>query len=1140
MEEEIRALFIERLTLKNFKSFGGTHELPFAPGFTAIVGPNGSGKSNILDGLRWVLGESSANRLRITRQSDLIFQGSAGMSEATETDVLLGLVDGDLHGVLRRHLDASGGVVFVNEKRSRIQDLAHFKQQWHLEGDRSAFIGQGEVGAAVLQKPFQRRLQLEELFGIDVYRKKRDNALDELKVSNDELLRLQSLMAELKARREQIAPDLQNARKARDYQERLEKLRSSLYFYRRYAEQLKLKSLEDKHLRAQARVPPAKRWSEIWKLALDNLRQQGNEYTQLRTRLNDELKDLTPRLDDVVRRQVALNTEKSENDFVIKSLNEENVKLESQLKKEESTRDELALQTGKLKQESSSLCVRVQDLEDKLSQRDEKIDESRRRRQKLLEDEAALLEEARQQNARADALETQGRDRASALDDLRAKRDKIVTDLTESDEVLEALEDSLEQIEKRRSDWATRSQELAIRAQSLRRSVARAEAELDAMLQRSEAGLYPKPVQMILSAVKLGRLKIDTVPAVEAFKCDASLAMCLEAYLGGRQYWLLVDTMAQAKVGIELLRERNGGRATFLPLERCRANKVGKAPTGTGVLGWAIDLVKPENRWLPAVVHLLGNLLVVKDYDTGAKLAFSARYPIVTLDGDVFSPSGTVSGGKTSRSVGAITLRNQIEVTEKNIAADKQVQLEVAKKLDASEKAEAKMSAELESKRKEVDAQKAKTDALRRSLREQTDELNVLLQEDSNSAARIAQCREMAKKNEDAAAKVRNEINSIPLIETDDAESKELADLRTQSLVIDERLSAKQRELEKSVRDVSDIRRSMFENNTQSRRLVQKLTEISERAEQLLAERNEREDEKKSIEQRITDLDSRNAKAARRMERQLLRSQKAHSAFETAIREEMAARTDLENSRERLKNLLDSNEEKYPYPQDFEPYGESIEKLDNSCRYVERALRDLGDVNMGALSEDQSLAERLKYLDEQLKDVQRGMEQLNNVIATTDKQAATVFGNALTQIDKRFDELFQRLFGGGEAHLRAQPEMPLWDAGVEIIARPPGKKTLFLAQLSGGEQSLTALSLLFASMEVARVPMAVLDEVDAALDEANLTRFALMVAEYSKTIQVIAMTHRRQTMEHADVMYGVTMSEPGLSQIVGVKVDQWS
>ena len=1130
---------IERLTLKNFKSFGGTHELPFAPGFTAIVGPNGSGKSNILDGLRWVLGESGAARLRITRQSDLIFQGSAGLSEATETEVSLDLVEGVSHASLRRHLDASGGTVYVNGSRSRVQDLAQFKQQWRLEGDRSAFIGQGEVGAAVLQKPFQRRLQLEELFGIDLYRKKRDGAQEELKQSGEEVLRLNTLMGELKARREEIAPDLVNARKAKEYQTRLEDLRSVLYHTKRHAEEAKLAGLEEKHEKAASRLGLAERWAKLWKRALDVLRERGSEYARERTRLAGELEELQPRLDDVLRRQMALNAEKSESDFALRRYNEEHDRLDAQLKEEEKNRGALAAQTGKLTSEEHTLSVRLADLEDRLSKRDERLEETRKKRQELLEREASLLEESQQMDARAQTLEAQGQERENALNALREQRSELVTKLTEADEALEEIEDLLDALEKQRGEAATQSQEMAVRARSLRQSIARAEAELEQLRTRAEAGLYPKPVEMVLSAVKLGRLKIETIPAVEAFSCDAKLAACLEAYLGGRQYWLLVDTMAQARVGIDLLKERSGGRATFLPLERCRAPRAAKAPTGAGVLGWAIDLVTPSPRWLPACQHLLGDLLVVKDYDTGARLAATARYPIVTLDGEVFSPSGTVSGGKTARSVGAITLRNMIAETESRLAADTKAQTAIAKKLEAAEQAEAKAREALEAKRRIADEQRSKTEGLRRALREQTEELNALLTEESSAASRIEQCRASAKKLKADAAGLRKQIEALALPDADDSESKELAELRTQAALAGERLAAKKAELERSVRAVSDLRRELSANAAASRESVAKLAALAEREEALRTERNEREAQKKEIDAQIAELDSRNSRAASRMERQLLRSQKSQTAFDALTRDELVARTEIEKTRERLADLISANEEKYPYPADFVPGGESAEKLENSARYVERQLRELGDVNMGALSEDQSLAERLEYLGGQLADVQKGMDGLKELIASTDKQAGTLFNNALVKIDKRFDELFQRLFGGGEAHLRAQPEMDLWETGVEIVARPPGKKTLFLAQLSGGEQSLTALSLLFASMEVAKVPLAVLDEVDAALDEANLTRFAQMVADYSKNLQVIAMTHRRQTMEHAEVMYGVTMSEPGLSQIVSVKVDQW-
>lgn len=1133
-------MFIERLTLKNFKSFGGTHELPFAPGFTAIVGPNGSGKSNILDGLRWILGESSAARLRITRQGDLIFQGSAGISEATETDVTLDLAEKGAHATLRRHLDANGSALYINGVRSRVQDLAGFKQKWRLEGDNSAFIGQGEVGAAVLQKPFQRRLQLEELFGIDLYRKKRDNALDDLKQSTDEMTRLNTLMAELQSRREEIAPELAGALKAKEYQDRLEDLRRALYHAKRYAEEKRLEALTAAHDADGARLLSSRRWAQLWKNALVRLREQGSEYARLRTSLSDELEEILPRLDDVLRRELALNAEKSEGDFAVRRLGEERGRLERQLKEQEELRGELALQTGKLTQQASTLTVEVQSLEDRIAGRSAEIEEQRALRRTLLEKEASFQEEARQMKARAETLELQGKQRTSLLDRLRADKDELVTQLTAVDEKLESLEDGVEELEKKRSDAALASQQAAIRAQSLRRAVVKSEAELDSLLQRTEAGLYPRPVQMVLSAVKLGRLNIETVPAVESFSCTSDLALCLEAYLGGRQYWLLVDRMEQARLGIELLKDRSGGRATFLPLERCRAAHAEKAPAGADVLGWAIDLVKPVPRWLPAVQYLLGQLLVVKTYAAGVRISASARYPAVTLGGEVFSPSGTVSGGKNARTAGAVTLRNQIDELQKRLDVDKKALEAAARQLEAAEKAESDARGQLEFRRTEAQECKSAAEALRRQLREQTDELGALLREDSGAALRIAQYRNAAREADENAQAARNRMNSLPALQVSDEETARLNELRTASLLAHERLAARKADLEKAVHAVSDLNGALAENARQSRDEVRKMSELSQRARELKKEKEARAKEKNEAEQRIADLDRRNADAARRMERLILRGQRAQTTFEQVTRDELLTRTEIEKGRERLEGLMAANEEIYPYPESFVPErDESVEKLEGSCRYLDRSLRELGDVNMGVLSEDRSLGERLEYLGSQLNDVRRGMEDLKQLIADTDKQAGTLFGTALAKIDRRFDELFQRLFGGGEAHLRAQENMELWDAGVEIIARPPGKKSLYLAQLSGGEQSLTALSLLFAAMEVAKVPLAVLDEVDAALDEANLTRFARMAADYSKNIQVIAMTHRRQTMEHAEVMYGVTMSEPGLSQIVSVKAEQW-
>lgn len=1133
-------MFIERLTLKNFKSFGGQHELSFARGFTAIVGPNGSGKSNILDGLRWVLGESGAARLRISRQSDLIFQGSAGMSEADETDVCLDLSDGDKRGKLRRHLDSGGSVIYADGQRTRMQDLPQFKQSWRLEGEKSAFIGQGEVADTVLQKPFQRRLRLEELFGIDLYRKKRDDALGEMKQTEAELLRLHTLMGELRARRDEIAPQLQSALKAKDYQERLEKLRGVLYHHRRFNEEKRLSTLRASASDASVRSARAQKWAVLWKKALEALRAQGNEYVRERGELNDALADLTPKIDNVLRREMENSSERRENEFASRRCAEESAALKRRLDAEEKLQKDAAVQSASLERESAELDSQIQEIESLMERKGQKVSELRQRRQELIDREASALEEAQQLNTRIQTLGLQRGEREKVLDDLRARRDEIVSSLTQSDEMLESEEDKLEQLERKAADASANAQELAIRAQSVRRSVARAESDLENMLQTAEAGLYPRPVQMVLSAVKLGRLNIETVPAVEAFSCGDQLAPCLEAYLGGRQYWLLTDTMDHARRGIELLKERRGGRATFLPLERSRSRRAEKAPSDPAVLGWAIDLVQPQERWRRAVEHLLGDLLVVKDYASGVRLSAGARYPVVTVDGEVFSPSGTVSGGQGNHAGGAISLRAQIAETEKSLARDKKAYEDIKKRLAAAEKEEARSREESRAQKETVERHRAQTEALRRKLREQSEELNALLEEDISSKTRVQQCEKDRQKALDTARAAREEIDSMTGIDEDDSSAQMLSELKTQALLLNERRAAKREELGRLVRSVADVRRQSAENDASARRLIQRLAELSEQGEEIARQKSEREAERKSIADRIAALDSHNARAARRMERQIRKDQKAQACAEACRRQELVIDSDIEKSCERLADLTASFEERYPFPEDFVPGEESVEKLENSCRYLERSLRDLGPVNLGVLTEDESLAERLGYLDGQLSDVKNGMKNLQDMIRDTDAQAGALFSAALTKIDRRFNELFQRLFGGGEAHLNQQENQTLWDAGVEIIARPPGKKPLFLAQLSGGEQSLTALSLLFASMEVAQAPLAVLDEVDAALDEVNLTRFAQMVTEYSRRIQLIVMTHRRQTMEHAEVMYGVTMSEPGLSQIVSVRTDQWT
>ena len=274
-------------------------------------------------------------------------------------------------------------------------------------------------------------------------------------------------------------------------------------------------------------------------------------------------------------------------------------------------------------------------------------------------------------------------------------------------------------------------------------------------------------------------------------------------------------------------------------------------------------------------------------------------------------------------------------------------------------------------------------------------------------------------------------------------------------------------------------------------------------------------------------------------ERILERSASATARMESLDSRIRQAKQRLDSTEAEIAESIDMWEERFPYPGEESIDTRDYDRIRRSVRELEKNLREIGDVDLGVLSEDASLAERLGFLEEQLRDVSTGIDELRRLIEETDRQAGTLFSTSLKEIDRKFCDLFQRLFGGGEAHLRLSDDDNLWEAGVEVIARPPGKRPQHLAQLSGGEQSLSAISLLFAAMEVAGVPLAVLDEVDASLDEVNLRRFSELAKEYSRAMQLICMTHRRATMERADLMYGVTMSEPGLSQVVGVRVEDW-
>ncbi|MCR4817784.1 MAG: chromosome segregation protein SMC, partial [Fretibacterium sp.] len=554
--------------------------------------------------------------------------------------------------------------------------------------------------------------------------------------------------------------------------------------------------------------------------------------------------------------------------------------------------------------------------------------------------------------------------------------------------------------------------------------------------------------------------------------------------------------------------------------------------------------------WEPALSHMMGDLLIVEGYDLGSALVRKgARFPIVTLEGEVFSPTGTVSGGQVRQQGGVIAHNQQAAEAQSNIEALRKRIGELEGTLKAAGAQEAKLAAELDSVAGEREQVRADAAAEQRALTTVSASIERLTSEGAEARGRI---NELSGELEKAGARVKEleaalaDLGELAEGEPDSA----LAPLRSELSLAEERLRGTLALAERIQRERETLtaRQTALEEDLRTGRATEEekrklLGEIGR--ERLSIHRQEQE-----LRRRFEEEQNRVRRAHLRLERLRARAEKAGSTAAQQESEIAAAVSRQAAIEAECHQLIELWDEKYPYnvlrgrevTEEGKTAGDAQSGpavLTASLRRLERELKSLGPYNLGALSEDASLTERIEFLTEQLEDVQSGVEELRELIRETDAQVETAFTSAMTEIDSRFNALFQRLFGGGEARLTLQEGESIWDRGVEIYARPPGKNLQNISQLSGGEQALTAIAQLFAAMEVAKVPLAVLDEADAALDEYNLIRFADLAKEYSQTIQLIVVTHRRTTMERADLIYGVTMVEPGLSKIVGIDVENY-
>lgn len=1181
-------MYLKRIELLGFKSFADRTVLEFGPGITAVVGPNGSGKSNITDAVRWVLGEQSAKTLRGSKMEDVIFAGSSARRPKHYAEVSLTLDNqsGALPleyaevTVTRRVYRTGESEYAICGQPCRLKDIAELFYDTGVGKEAYALIGQGRVEEIIAAKPEERRAMFEEAAGIVKTKARKREAQRKLEETEANLTRLADILVELE---NQLGPLAEQAEKARRHQALADALREreiGLLVHdiaRRHARwnaakevlaqcQAAHNALADELARREAAVAEAQAAfarleaeREALQQELLALSEEGEKTEGQRDVLRERLRHLDERLAEAEKTAAALV--------------EREAALEAAIRRQRAARAELAAAAERLERQVAEEQERLAEGEEALRAA---LEQKKAAYIDLLNASAAVRNEIRT----AEQHVAQLRQR---LERLRASREELATALREKETEEQAAREALARAQEELAgclgllrEATARQRQAAVRADELREALRRAQGRRETLearqsvLRELKEG-YQGYVQGVREVLQ-NREAIGGIhgAVAELVSVPKAYELAVETALGGALQHVVVDDEAAGRRAIQFLKERKAGRATFLPLDVIRGRELSaaerdKLATCPDVVGIAAELVRCDSRYRDVVANLLGTVVVVTDLEAANRVArlLGYRHRVVTLEGDVVNPGGSMTGGFSKKGGDAASLlgrqRELDQVTREREAVTAEcARLEreaaAARERHAALEAEVdRLRARIEALMKEeqrckeaVHARQVEAGALRERLALLEADERLYTQEIARLEAELSRAREhlasLAAEEEALAADIRAGEEALAAKARDrEALHARVTGLKVELARVREQVEARQGEEERLRRERKQVaaeRAALAEQvaawQAQRRQEAEQLAETERRLAELKATRGR-------VAQRLSALaDEREGRRAALAEQEAaLRAlrQRLHEAEERLRQAEVRlSREDveLENAlaalRERYGLSYELARERYAPPEDVEAARREVERL--------RAEMDaLGPVNPGAIEEYERLAERYRFLTEQKADLEAAKAGLYRMIAELDEEMARRFAHTFAAVRDAFQHVFRHLFGGGKADLVLVDPSDLLATGVEIVAQPPGKKPQVLSLLSGGEKALTAISLLFAFLHVKAVPFCILDEVEAALDEANVRRFARYLRRFADRTQFIVVTHRKGTMEEADALYGVTMQESGVSKLVSVRLE---
>ena len=1178
-------MVFKELEIQGFKSFPDKVKISFDTGVTGVVGPNGSGKSNLSDAVRWVLGETSSRQLRAAgKMEDVIFGGTRKRSPMGFAQVRLTLdnaahtldVDADEVTIGRKYYRSGDSEYTINGQVCRLRDVYELLLDTGIGRDGYSVIGQGRIAEIVAAKSSERREIFEEACGIAKYRYRKSEAERRLAAAGENLERLRDILGELESRVGPLEKESAKAQKFLELSAQRKTLEVTLWTDGVHRAREAVRQQVRDYETAQTDYERFDRETKAAEQEAEEIRMQAQQLTIAVERLNGDIRSITEQISGSESRIAVLENDILRNEESAASLQEE-----ISAGEQDSTEAQAALQRHRavaktMEAEGEKLAAEIEALNAEIARLTDASSASGARKDTLKAELAGLTArrtEAQVAQAAAEAAGETARQRLPALEanaeESTAQRDEAKRDLEDTIKYRRMLEENEKQLANVRSglELKLKSRKAALddadaAEQKLGRELDAARQRLSVLreLEKNMDG-YQNSVKAVMRAAGARRLRGIIGPVSAILKVEPGCEVAVETALGAALQNIVVENEAAAKAAIALLRSDNAGRATFLPLDTVQPGVFRGRLSGTARL--ASSLVQADARYDNIVSNLLGRIIVVEDINEASRVArdngFRSR--VVTMDGQVINAGGSFTGGSVQRSAGLFTRKQEMEELRIRAAKMQKDCLAAQEKTDQCKEQVDALQAELtataseqitaandrvraEAEQKRLEAAAAQLETARNARRQEIDTLQAAL------ADSRAKAEDAAKLQAELTAKIdRRTAEMSRIAEGDDS-------FLTRQNALAQDLSAKRLEQVTRQKDAELAYSQIAALEQRARDAAARRTSLEESVAALAARsdacRAEIADIRQTRADSQTTIAQKEAEIREATQKRLARQQ---AETETLARARTAADSREEMSREmaRLAERKAAAESEYDQTvaKLWDEYQLSVSQAEALCVEFDslpalRAqvadlrgkIRALGSVNVSAIEEYKEVKARYDALVTQVTDVEESRNELSRMISKLSAQMREIFTDSFRAINENFGRVFAELFGGGEASLVLEDESDVLSSGIGIRVAPPGKVIKNLEALSGGEQALVAISIYFAILAVNPAPFCILDEIEAALDDANVVRFAQYLRRVSDKTQFIVITHRRGTMEAANVLYGVTMQEDGVSKLLKLDLEQ--